>query len=254
MKMVRLLFPVVLLAIVSGFFACQKDNANSSNSGNTNLGIKIQALNKSFSLPVTNTTLKSTSIANSSITWDTARMVVSSVKFEAELKSVITHHDSIEIDYKWSGPKEINLFDSIVSVGNLTLQPGFYDEIELKVEGLKQDAGAKPVFYLHGIYTSDINVSLPVSVSVDENVMFKTEKDSVNITATDPLFTSIIQLYLDKLMADVQISSLDNATLIDGVIVISSDVNKDLYDIIVRNLVRDHHCKHGKGHGKGNNH
>jgi hypothetical protein len=254
MKKVRLLLPVVMFAMASGFYACQKDNTNSSISGNSNLGIKIQALNKSFSLPVTNTTLKSTEIANSSITWDTATMVVSSVKFEAELKSLIAHHDSIEIDYKWNGPQEINLFDSTISIGSLTLQPGFYDEIELKVQGLKEDAGDKPVFYLHGIYTNEAGISMPLSIMVNENVQFKTEKDSVEITAADPLFTSIIQLYLDKLLADVEISALDNATLTNGNILISAIVNEDLYNIIVRNLVKDHHCKHDKSHNHGDHH
>lgn len=252
MKRARLVIPVVLIALALGFSACQKDNSNSSNSGNSTLGIKLQALNRSYSLPVTSTGLKSASTATTSIVWDTARMVVSNVKFEAELKSVITHHDSIEIEYKWTGPQEINLFDPTITLGNFTLQPGFYDQIELKVEGSKQDAGVKPVFYLHGVYNKDASTALPVRVKVNENVMFKTEKDSVVITASDPIFTSIIQVYLDKLMADVQISALDNATLTNGILFISADTNTELYRIIVRNLVKNHHCEHGKGHGDGN--
>jgi len=254
MKRERLVIPVVLIALALGFSACQKDNSNSSNPGKSTLGIKLQALNKSYSLPVASTGLKSASIVTTSIVWDTARMVVSNVKFEAELKSMISHHDSIEIAYKWSGPQEINLFDPTITLGNFTLQPGFYDQIELKVEGSKQDAGVKPVFYLHGVYNKDARTALPVRVVVKENVMFKTEKDSVDITAADPIFTSIIQVYLDKLMADVQVSALDNAKLTDGIMVISADNNPELYQIIVRNLIRDHHCEHNKGHGNGEGH
>ncbi|MDP2338611.1 MAG: hypothetical protein Q8N05_19620 [Bacteroidota bacterium] len=255
MKRERLLIPVVLIALAIGFTACNKDNTNSSTSGNSNLGIKLQALNKSFSMPVASVGLKSATITTASITWDAASMIVSSVKFEAKLKSVVTHHDSIEINYKWSGPKEIDLLDPLATVGNFVLQQGFYDEIEIKVNGSKQDAGDKSVFYLHGVYNKDNLTALPVMVKVNEDVMFKTEKDSVDITATSsPVFSSIIQLYLDKLMVDIQLSALDNATLTDGTIVISANSNTELYKIVIRNLVKNHHWEHGNGHGEGDGH
>jgi hypothetical protein len=249
MKRVGLVISVILIALTTGFYACQKDNANSL--GNSTLGIKIQALNKSYSLPVIGTGLKSASVASASIAWDSARMVVSKVIFEAELKSLVSHRDSIEIDYKWNGPQEIDLFDTNIILGRFTLEPGFYDEIELKVEGNKQDTGVKPVFYLHGIYNKDATTAVPIRVWVKENVLFKTEKDSVEITVDDPIFSSIIQLYLDKLMADVQVSALDNATLTNGIIIISENSNKELYRIIVRNLIKNHGCKFKKDHGKG---
>lgn len=261
MKRERLL-AVVFVALTLGFFACQKDNSNSSFKGNSVLGIKMQALNTNFSLPVSTVVgTKSASIGSSSIAWDTIQMVVSNLKFEAKLKSLISHHDSIEISYKWTGPMKINLLDTNITVGNFTLQPGFYDEIEIKVNGLKQDAGVKPVFYLHGMYTKDITTSLPVMVKVNQDVMFKTEKDSVEVTVKDnPGFTSYIQLYLDQLMAQIQPVALDNATLSNGEIVISADSNRDLYLIIMRNLVKDHHWKHKHDddyshneHGEGEN-
>lgn len=253
MEKVRLVFPIVLIALALGFSSCQKDNSNSSASGKSTLGIKIQALNKSFSMPVANVGVKSASIVNASITWDSASMVVSSVSFEAKLKSLMSHRDSINISYKWNGPQEINLLDSNITVGNFSLQPAFYDEIELKVEGFKEDAGSKPVFYLHGVYTKDATI-VPVVVKVNENVMFKTEKDSAVVTAADPVFTSIIQLYLDQLMSEIQLSALDNATLTDGIIVISAVTNKEIYKIIMRNLGKNHHSKHSKWHGDGNDH
>jgi hypothetical protein len=252
MKRLNIKLPVVLIVLALGFSSCQKDNASTPAPDNTTAGIKLQALHKSFAIPVNNGGNKSTSVITASMLWDTARMVVSSVKFEAELKSVITHHDSIEIEYKWNGPLEVNLFDTTIALGNLLLQPGFYDEIEIKVVGLKEDAGNSPVFYLHGFYTGNDSVTLPVMVIVNESVMFKTERDSVEITASDiSIFSSTIELYLDQLMADVEPSALDDATLTNGTIVISEDSNTELYALIMQNLHKDHHCEHDNGHGNG---
>ncbi len=84
-----------IFAIAISFFACQKDDLR--NLGPSNLGVKIEALNKSYSLPVTTT--KSALSGETSITWDSAHLVVSKIKFEAELKSLVTHRDSIEISF-----------------------------------------------------------------------------------------------------------------------------------------------------------
>jgi hypothetical protein len=233
-------FTVFLALLTLGFFGCQKDDL--SNSGPSTLGVKFETLNKSFSLPVNTSGTKSAPATAASITWDTVQLVVSNIKFEAELKSLVTHHDSIEISYKWTGPQVVNLLDSNLTLGNFILQPGFYDEIELKVQGLKQDASKNPVFYMYGDYTNNNNSVIPVAIKVYEDVLFKTEKDSVTVTEESVDISSYIQLYLDQLMADIDPSALDNAQLTDGVIVISADSNREIYLTIMRNLVKDHHC------------
>lgn len=248
------LLTFVFAALTIGFIACQKDQ-DSSSTGNSNLGIKLQALNKSFTLPVAPIGTKSASIATSSLAWDTAHMVVSAITYEAKLKSLVTHHDSIEISYKWKGPQEINLLDTTITLGNFILTPGFYDEIELRVDGSKQAAGLKPVFYLHGVYTKADVTTIPVRVIVNENVSFKTEKDSVTVTSADNTdFASVIQIYLDQLMSEIQPSALDNATLTDGILIISNDKNRQLYQIMLRNLIKNHHNKHFHKTGHHNGH
>ena len=238
------LLTFVLVALTIGFFACQKDQ-NSSSTGTSNLGIKLQALNKTFTLPVAPIGTKSASVSTSSVAWDTAHMVVSGITYEAKLKSLNTHHDSIEITYKWKGPQELNLLDTTITLGNFILTPGFYDEIELRVDGTKQATGSKPVFYLHGVYTKANTTKIPVKVIVNENVSFKTEKDSVTVTKADNAdFASVIQIYLDQLMADIQPATLDNATLTNGILVISADKNRELYLIMMRNLIKNHHNRH----------
>ena len=56
--------------------------------------------------------LKLAAVDSESIAWDSAHLVVSEIKFEAELKSLVTGEDSIEIEYKWHGPEMVDLLNS----------------------------------------------------------------------------------------------------------------------------------------------
>lgn len=233
----RTLLINAFIAITISFFACQKNDLG--NLGPSTLGVKIEALNKSYSLPVTGT--KSALDGSAAIEWDSAHLMVSNIKFEAELKSLVSHRDSIEISFKWTGPQLANLLKPDVTFGNFLLQPGFYDEIEITVKGEKQDAKDIPVFYLHGSFTGS-TATLPVEVIVNQDVTFKSEQDSVEITEESIDVTSYIQLYLDELMEQVKPSDLDNAKLTDGVIIISAESNRDIYNTIFHNLAKDRHC------------
>ncbi len=156
-----------------------------------------------------------------------------------------TGEDSISIEYKWHGPELADLLNNQITLGNFVLQPGTYDEIELKVTGTREDAGDLPVFYLEGTYKNNSG-SRPIVVWVSDDVYFKTEKENVGVTDEGINITSVIQLYLDQLMANVDPADLDNADLSDGVIVISADSNTQIYQIVMSNLAHDHrsHYKH----------
>jgi hypothetical protein len=232
-KRTKLVFAMAALAIV--FTACQKDDFDNNNES-SELGVKLQALNTSFTLPVSTT--KSAAVSMDSITWDTAQIIVSKIKFEAKLKSLTTGRDSIEVEYKWYGPEVVDLLDTSVTLGNFVLSPGIYDEIELKISGDEEDAGDYPVFYLAGTYSNGTG-KWPIAVEVWDDLSFKTEKEDVEITEEGVDVISEIQLYLDELMIDVEPEDLGNAQLTDGVILISPYVNRWIYKTIFGNLKRD---------------
>ncbi|MBN2615421.1 MAG: hypothetical protein JXR71_06975 [Bacteroidales bacterium] len=237
MKRKQILY-AALVVLAVGLFACQKQNtaATPTTSGPSSLDLKLQAVNPSF-------TLKSAMANSPAISWDSASMVVSMVKFEASLKSSVSEKDSIEIEYKWRGPQTVNLLDTTATFGNFSLQPGYYDQVELKVSGLSDDAAGRPVFYLHGIYAENDTTSLPIVVKSYQNVLFKTESDSVHVDSTSAsAITSYIQIYLDQLMTNVQALDLNNADLTNGTLVISDSTNTEIYNAIMRNLGEDHHC------------
>jgi uncharacterized lipoprotein YajG len=244
-KTALLILTVVIAASIS---ACQKDAQVDSNSPSS-LSFKMQALNRNVSLPVTASGLKSSSATTASVVWDSASMVVSKVSFEAEMNSVLSKRDSIEIEYSWRGPQTINLFDLSATIGSITLPAGTYEKISLKVSSEKMDANGKPLFYLSGNYTNTAGTTMPLVISVTDPISFKTVQKGDTIVsggATD--FTSTIQLYLDQLLLAVDPALLDNAVLTNGTIEISATSNSELYKLILQNLRRDHHCENEHHH------
>lgn len=241
MKRKRVL-SVILAVLTIGFFACQKEDLNDSTP--STLGIKLIALNKSYSLPVVKNSTKSAVVSSPSMVWNTVQMVVSSVELEAELKSLVTGRDSIEIEYKWNGPQVVNLLDSTLSFGSFLLQPGFYDEIELEIEGKRKDAHPEPVFFMSGNYSNAGGETTPVVVEVFSDIEFETERESVEISESNMSIISTIKLYLDELMAGISPEQLDNAELTDGVLIISAESNPNLYKSVLGKLKEERDCKY----------
>lgn len=242
---------ILTVVIAAGISACQKDAQVDPNSPST-LSFKMQGINRNVSLPVTASGLKSTSAATASVVWDSARMIVSKVSFEAEMRSTLTREDSIEIEYSWRGPQTINLFDLSATIGSIMLPAGTYEKISLKVNSEKTDANGHPLFYLSGRYTDAAGTVIPLIISVSDPVSFKTvqrEDTIVSGGATD--FSSTIQLYLDQLLLNVDPALLDNAVLTNGTLVISATSNSQLYLLLMQNLRRDHHCENEHYHHHG---
>lgn len=251
MKQKISLLALVVISVLS-FTSCTKDSQENTHSTSA-LTFKMQALNKSTSLPVSETGLKSASVNTANVVWDKATMLVSKVKFEAEMKSVLTGKDSLTIEYSWRGPRTINLFDFASTIGSIVLPVGIYEEISLKVNSEKEDANGLPLVFLSGIYTNGAGTALPIVISVSDPISFKTEQKGDTIiagTVTD--ISSTIEIYLDQLMLQVDIAELDNATLTDGKLMISATLNKDIYETFINNLRKDHRSKHDDHHGDSN--
>jgi len=208
-------------------------------------------LNTSYALPVGASGLKSAMADSVYVEWDSVHMVISYVKFEAELKSQVTNRDSIEISYKWSGPQFADLLNPDLTFGSFVLEPGLYDEIEIAVKGEREDADDIPVFYMEGTFYGS-NDTLPLQVSVYDDVLLKTEKDSVEVTDEGVDITSYIQLSLSELMEEIDPADLEMAKLTNGVLEISAESNRYIYYTIVKNLSRKHHCFHEHKYRKHN--
>lgn len=239
----------LVIIFVLPFTSCNKDLTDADSKTSSAFSFKMHAINKSVTLPVSATGLKSASVNTATVVWNEATMLVSKVKFEAEIKSVVTGEDSLTIEYSWRGPRTIDLFDLSSTIGSIVLPAGMYEKVSLKVNSEKEDANGLPLVYLSGNYTDAAGIVLPIVISVSDPISFKTEqKNDTIISGITTDLSSNIEIYLDQLMLQVDIAELDNATLTDGKLVISATVNKDLYETILDNLKKDHRCKHEDHH------
>jgi hypothetical protein len=245
MKRVNLLIMGVILSIVA-VTSCKKDASNSSTPV---LGLTVQALNPSFNLPVSSAGLKASS-ATSLVNITVANLLVSKFSFEAELKSSNKAKDSVSIEYNWNGPKLINLLNPGTEFGQLTLQPGFYDEIELRVASIRNNTDTIPIFNLQGNFTDSANVLVPIVFTVNESFLLKTEIKNDTITSSlGSTFSGAVQIYIDQLFVNVTPANLHNAVKVNGKIVINSTTNKNLYAILTANFLKRHHGEYHR-HGR----
>lgn len=224
----KMLNKIAVLAVVAGIIStsCTKDSIKSSSS----LGVKIMATNTTFSL------LKAGLLVTPAFAWDTCYMNVSKIDLEAEKKDNESSKNLANIEYEWKGPRKIDLFNINSLVGNITLTPGLYDEISIKIEALKSDAGTSPVFYLSGSYTNASGIKIPVVVNVNDDIEFNVEsKEGTSLNAVND-YASLIHLNLALLMNGILTADLDNATLTNGKIVISGTSNTSLYTRITGNF------------------
>jgi hypothetical protein len=228
MKMIRFIF---LLTLVTGMMvsSCTKDPLSGS------VKFKIQATNKTFPVSLGIGEAKSSTLTTGSFTWDTCSMVVSKIDLEAELQQEGDFNDTSDIDFEWRGPKKVDLFNLNSGIGEISLVPGIYDEISIKIESFKSDAGSSPVFYLSGTYSNSTGAAKRINVIVNED--FEIKVNNIDTLSAVYDYTTVIQMNLTLLMIDILESDLDNAVLTNGKIAISSTSNAALYDKIRKNLL-----------------
>lgn len=221
---------LLLLSISSALLAisCEKDSddpPSSSPDGSSFLDIKLQASNTSFPL------LKSTSAATPALNWDSSHIVVSKIEFEAEKKDPVS-----EVSFEWKGPKTIDLFSPDAFVGSISLPPGVYHEISVKLRSRSSDAGVSPEFFVSGTYTNAGGSVIPIAVLVKEDFEIRAKQEGFLLDASAEDYSTLIHIHLNLLMADITAEDLDGASLTGGTILISLSSNPDLYDKILANL------------------
>ena len=249
MKTLKNLF---LGSIAAGLLvsSCQKDAIDSPAKS---LDIKIQATNASFPI------LKSTSAVTPAFAWDSSFIVVSKIEFEAEKKDSLSQ-SSTEIHFEWEGPKKVDILGLSTLVGSISLPPGVYHEISLKLVAYQSDAGDAPVFYLSGTYTNAGGSVIPIVLQVNEDIEFRIKQEGFLLNVSVD-YTSLVHMDLSLLLAEVTTGDLDGATLTDGKIIISAASNAVIYDRIIDNLSTccEYHFSKGRledgdDHGENSGH
>lgn len=207
-----LLFLGVLL------FSCEKNNTDSSSS----LQVKMQAINKS------STILKSATLATPLFNWDVCTMNVSHIEFKAEGKETENAQNSYKVSYEWRGSKIVDLFNASSVIGDITLDPGIYDQIQLEIEAAKSQSSTVPVFYLTGTYTNAQGTIIPIEITMNEDFKFEVEKEGTTLDGTND-YSALINLNLALLVSGVSESDLGAATLTNGKIIVNTTSNPNIY-------------------------
>jgi hypothetical protein len=217
---------MVLVLIGLALSSCKKDSDSSSV-----LQVKIQATNKSFSV------LKSATLVTPSFTWDACTMNVTQIEFQAEGKQDENSQGAYQVSYEWQGSKVINLLNSASVIGDITLDPGIYDQVELQIHATKPQNSTSPVFYLAGNYTNANGTKIPVEITVNEDFQFGVEQQGKTLNGMYD-YSALINLNLNLLMNGVLQAELDAAALTGGKMVISATSNSVLYQKIKTNILQ----------------
>jgi len=264
MKTINLLSGLVLLTGIT-LSSCSKSHFNAANAM---VNFKIQATSKIQ--PVSRALLASSNsnLSGSSFEWDTCLMVVSKIELEAEKEhgksgaqksdkdrnagsgndgdsgnngnsnsgnnNEGNNNDSSRVKFEWTGPKKVDLFNLSSVLGGVTVVPGMFDNVTIKIESFKSDAGASPSFYLTGNYKNTTGTVNRINIVINEDFEFRIQKTDTLNFAND--FTSIIKMNLVLLLNGVTQTELDNATLTNGKLVISSTANAILFEEILKNF------------------
>lgn len=265
MKTIKL-FSGLSIVITIALVSCNKNDISPSMAS---ARFKIQATSKIQPVSRDLSVDASSALANNSFVWDTALLVVSKIEMEAEREhgkesgiagNVITarngesgsegnghsgndnsgtmesktENNSDSASFEWRGPKTIDLFNLNSVIGDVTLVPGTFSNLSIKIKSFKSDSPNSPLFDLTGDYTNSAGIVKRTKIIINEDFELRINKADTLDFSKD--FTSIIKMNLSLVMTGISQAGLDNAVLTNGNLIISSTVNVNLYNIIKKNL------------------
>ncbi|MES2874053.1 MAG: hypothetical protein V4708_10045 [Bacteroidota bacterium] len=214
----------VVLGAVLILSSCEKDD--STESGKLSYKVKPANFTATVGSTVSGSGLPAPINANSSITWTSGSLYISEIDFEAESKDR-------EIEYEFKQGVNVDLFNLSPILGTITIPDGTYDEVELKLE-LKKSSTNIPLT-LKGTYTDGGGAKIPVEFYLNEDFEVEVEAEDLVVSGSKD-YLGLINVQLNKFMTNVLSADLSNATKSNGVIVISSTSNMNLYAKLKANL------------------
>jgi hypothetical protein len=206
------LISIALVALIS----CEKDN-----SGEPTLRLEFK--------PVTSgVTLKNANVAANNVSFTSGHFILESVEFELESDT-----DSLEMEF------EINSYITVDFATGKTnpdlsfvrLRPGRYTEMEIEFE--LWDQTNQPAIVLNGSWTDEAGTHHPVRFEFDSGQEFSVEIEGDFVVDENTSMVAEITLDPGIWFSGVSKHAFYSATKNnEGVIVISSEENEEIYDIV----------------------
>lgn len=207
-------YPIVLATMLM-VAACSK-NDQQGNASQPQATAMLTATNRSVSM---NTVSKDSIVLNS------ATAQAASVKFEAK-------SGANEIEYKSSEQRTIDLLSATSVAGNFNIPAGVYNEVEIRT--LLEPLGGQPSLQFKASYTSG-GSQVPLVFTSLESLEVKGEKENVTVDAGSG-FNILTLVDMGRVLNGISSADLNNASRVNGEIVISSTSNPGLCRRIVENL------------------
>ena len=181
----------------------------------------------SYQLKTKNPNATVSRTSGGSVTWTNGSAYADKIEFEAE------KDDDNEVEYESRVARRIDLFAPVSQLGNISLPPGRYEEIEIEVD--LAPSITDTAFILRGSFTNNIGYTVPVVFYINELLEFKAEAEDISIGSAADI-TALTTLDLSQLTTGITESMLSSATLTNGVLVISATSNAALYSVILSNI------------------
>jgi hypothetical protein len=169
------------------------------------------------------TTSTSSTVARTmgTLSWTSGYALASEIRFEAK-------KDNSDFEQKSKTEQRVDLFAAVSNIGLVQLPAGTYKKVEFKIELLPSQTAA--AFELKGTYGGKA-----ITFQVNEVLEVKGEKEGVDIS-DGTSYTAATSLNLSLLTLGISAGMLDNATVTNGEILISTTSNASLYTIMLANL------------------
>ncbi len=221
----------IILGALFTLAACNKDDSF----GNGKLSYRINPSNftSSIGLIASASGLPVITNSNSSITWTSAGLNITEIDFEAE-------SNNNPIEYELKQAIRVDLLNLSPVLGNITLPVGSYDEVELKIL-LRKSATKEIPLTLKGTYTDSNGVKRPFEFYLNEDIDIEVEAEDIVIDGKSD-YTGMINVQLNKFLTNITRTDLSTATKTEGVIVISSTSNADIYSKLKTNILAFADC------------
>jgi hypothetical protein len=241
----KLLTGLMGMAIVSSalFTSCKK-GSSSSNKSASQVAFAMKADNASVSANAvaanglsTSTQLATSDTIHAMVNWTSAIANVSAFKLEALKRGL-----SIEITSRQL--QNINLFAPVPTSIATMIDTGTYTKVELRAILEHSSDTSKMPLTLKGSFTTTSGTVVPVVVDYNRDAIIKVEAKNVTITSTSDLITTLT-LHLNALLAGVSTTEMNNATRVNGVILINNTTNTNILERIGDNLGGGHSCDGG---------
>ncbi len=216
MKTVKSILIILGISLVI-FVSCEKDDTESAEGAS--FQIEFETITSDFDLKSNET---------GTLEFSSGQIILESVEFEAS-----SDNDTLEAEFEIESYITIDFAtgETNPDISAIKIAPGNYTEIEIELE--LWDQSEQPSIVLNGQWTDTHGESHPVRFEFDSGQDFSLEIEG-NFTI-DQETTMIAQITFDPgvWFSGVDQGMFSSATTNDeGVIVISSGENTDIYDIV----------------------